>query len=86
VAHHILNDSAKLPIKSGGIISMDSGDKAGASTDIDLFFVAPITPFMALIELYHSSSFQWLVQHLSIHRFASSPVCPLTVAAPGQFG
>ena len=55
VADYMLNDSAKLTIKCSGIISMDSGDKAGASTDIDLFFVAPIAPFMALIELFNYS-------------------------------
>jgi hypothetical protein len=53
VVDHVLNDGAKLSIKSDGIISMDSCDEVRASTDIDLIFLAPIHPFVILVEFFH---------------------------------
>ena len=56
VADHVLNDGAKLTIKSDGIIAMDAGDEVRTSTDINLIFLAPIHPFVIFIELYHLST------------------------------
>ena len=53
IADHLLNDDAKLAIKSDGIIAMYSGDEIRALTDIDLIFLAPIHPFVIFIAVFH---------------------------------
>lgn len=53
VADHILNGRAEFAIKDYGIISMDSRDKVGAFTDIDLIGFTPLHPFVILVEVSH---------------------------------